>query len=82
MKIIPSAPWGIIENITSFFGFDNLCLLVYDNPELVKAVCDAVGERLVEYYKICLTYDSVGAIIYNDDWGFNSGLLFHPSFFH
>jgi uroporphyrinogen decarboxylase len=82
MRIIIEAPWGIIENITSFFGYENLCLLIYDNPELIKAVCDAVGERLLEYYRICLAYNSVGGIIYNDDWGFTSGTMFSPAFFH
>ena len=82
MRIVLPAPWGIVENITSFFGYDNLCLLTYDNPGLIKAVCDAVGERLVEYYKICVSYNSVGAIIYNDDWGFNSGPTFSPAVFH
>ena len=53
-------------------------LPLYDDPGLIKAVCDAVGERLVEYYKICVQYNSVGAIIFNDDWGFNSGTMFSP----
>ena len=81
MRIILRAPWGIVASVMSFFGYDNLCYLSFDNPELVKAVCDAVGERLVEYYQLCISYDSVGAIMYNDDWGFNSGPLFSPDFF-
>ena len=81
VKILLPVPWGILENITSFLGYENLCMLIYDDPELVKAVCDAVGERLLEFYRICLSYDSVGGIIYNDDWGFNSGPLFAPDFF-
>ena len=81
MKIILSTPWGIIENITSLLGYENLCFLIYDDPKLAKAVCDAVAERILEYYKICLPHSSVGGIIYNDDWGFNSGPLFAPDFF-
>jgi uroporphyrinogen decarboxylase len=82
MKIVLPAPWGIVENIMSFLGYENLCLLIYDNPDLVKAVCDAIGERLLEYYRICLSYSSIGAIVYNDDWGFNTGPMFAPVFFH
>lgn len=81
MQILIAAPWGIVENITSFFGFDNLCLLLYDDPELIKAVCNAVGERLLEYYRICISYNSVGGIVYNDDWGYNTGPVFSPAFF-
>jgi hypothetical protein len=61
--------------------FEKLCLLIYDDPKLVKAACDAVRERLLEYYRICISYSSVGGIVYNDDWGFNSGPMFSPEFY-
>jgi uroporphyrinogen decarboxylase len=81
MKIVLPAPYGILENITSFFGYDNLAYLVYDDPALLKAASDMVGERLLEYYRLCLAYDSVGAILYNDDWGFNTGLMYSLDFY-
>ena len=80
MKILLRPPGGVLRNTVLFFGYDNLCYLLYDDPNLVKAVCDAVGERLLEFFRLCISYDSVGAIFYNDDWGFNSGPLFSPNF--
>ena len=31
-----------------------------------------MGSRFVRYYEICGTFDSVGAMISNDDWGFKT----------
>ena len=41
----------------------------------------AVGSRLVRYYEICAAYDTVGALISNDDWGFKSQTMLSPRAF-
>ena len=53
-------------------GFDNLCYLLVDSPELVQQLFDAVGSRIVRYYEICAPFPAVGALVSNDDWGFNT----------
>lgn len=63
---------GILEIVIMLLGYDTLCYLLVDNPGLVAEVFDAVGSRLVRYYEICGKYESVGAMISNDDWGFNT----------
>ena len=72
MKAIPFAPNGVLENVISIMGFDNLCYLLFDEPELVKDVCNKVGEILNRYYELVAECDYVGAVMVNDDWGFNS----------
>lgn len=79
MKLITKGPGGIEENAIDLVGYDNLCYMLYDNPELLSDIFSALGSRLYEYYKRCLAFDSVGAIIVNDDWGFKSQTLFPPS---
>ena len=78
MKLMIMCPGGVLENVTYLMGYDNLCLMLYDEPELVKRVFDEVGERLVRYYKNCLEYDTVGMIVCNDDWGFNTQPFLSP----
>jgi uroporphyrinogen decarboxylase len=78
MKFIVFGPSGVLENVTSLVGFDNLCLMVADNPGLAADIFEAVGTRLVRYYEICGKYDSVGAMISNDDWGFNTQTMLSP----
>lgn len=72
MKAIPFSPNGILENVTNLLGYDNLCYLLFDDAELVKDVCDKVGAILNRYYEIVSEFDFVGAVIVNDDWGYNS----------
>ena len=78
MKLVLFTPDGLMENSIALMGYDNLCLNLYDNPDLVRRVVDKVGETLLAYYDWALDYDCVGAAICNDDWGFNSMPLLPP----
>lgn len=79
MKIIVWGPGGVLENVIDLVGYDNLCFMLFEDPELVQDIFDSVGSRLVRYYEICSKYDSVGALISNDDWGFNTQTMLSPS---
>ena len=72
MKLVVMGPGGVLENVISLVGYDNLCLMLYDDPDLVGRLFNEVGSRLVRYYELSAKYDSVGAVISNDDWGFNT----------
>ena len=72
MKLMTSGPNGLLENVIGIVGYDNLCLMLYDDPELVKAIFDRIGGILVDYYENCAKYDTVGILMINDDWGFNT----------
>ncbi len=72
MKIIPYGPGGVLENVISMMGYDNLCYSLYDDKTLVYDVFEKVGSALVEYYSIVSPRDDVVAVISNDDWGFNT----------
>lgn len=72
MKFITQGPGGVLENVTFLTGYDNLCYMLADEPELVGQIFDDVGSRLLQYYQIASQIDCVGALISNDDWGFNT----------
>lgn len=78
MKIISQGPGGILENVIGLTGYDNFCIMLYDNPELARAVVDNVGSRLVKHYEFLGQHDVVGAMISNDDWGFKSQPMLSP----
>ena len=78
MKLIVYGPCGVLENVISLVGFERLCMLLADDADLVKDVFDAVGKRLVRYYEICAGFDSAGALIVNDDWGFKTATMLSP----
>ena len=55
MKMLIPGPDGVFETVTALVGYDNLCLMLYDEPELVEDVFNAVGSRYLRYYKKCST---------------------------
>ena len=79
MKLIVWGPGGVLENVISLVGFDRLCMMLADDADLAKDIFDAVGSRLVRYYEICAAFDSVGALIVNDDWGFKTSTMLSPA---
>jgi len=78
MKFVVPGPGGLLENVIDLVGFERLCYMLYEDEQLVKSVFDAVGSRLLRYYEICSSFESVGALIVNDDWGFKTQTIFDP----
>lgn len=78
-KFIVFSHDGILENAIGVVGFDNLCYLLYDDPELAEEIFNNIGRIIYEYFLKCLEYDEIGAIICNDDWGFHSATMLSPA---
>ncbi len=78
MKLIACGPGGVLENVMDLVGYENLCIMALEDSELTRDIFDEVGSRLVRYYEICAKYDSVGALISNDDWGFKTQTMLPP----
>jgi uroporphyrinogen decarboxylase len=81
MKIIVRGSGGIFENVTTLVGYENLCIMIMEDEELAADIFNQVGSRFLRYYENVLKYDTVGTIIYNDDWGFRSQTLLSPDQF-
>jgi len=78
MKAFISGPSGVLENTIGIVGYDNLCVMVYDNPELAKTVFDCVGDRLYRYYAAEVADPKVGGLMINDDMGFKTQPMLSP----
>lgn len=78
MRLIPYGPCGVLENTISLVGYENLCLMILDDPTLAADVFAEIGTRLNGYYQLVANYDFVGAVISNDDWGFKTQTMFSP----
>ena len=79
MKIIVWGPGGVLENLTSLLGFEQLCWMQAEDPDLVEEISGRIGARLLRYYEKALQFPAVGAIIANDDWGFQSQTMLCPA---
>jgi len=78
MKFMVHGPNGVLENVVNLVGYDNMCIMAFDEPELLDQIFTHVGERLVKYYDIHAANPLVGACISNDDWGFNTQTMLNP----
>ncbi|MCX7047407.1 MAG: uroporphyrinogen-III decarboxylase-like protein [Candidatus Sumerlaeota bacterium] len=78
MKIVAYGPGGVLENAIDLVGYERLCMMILEDPQLAADIFEAIGLRLVRFYEIAAAFDSVGALIGNDDWGFRTQTVFAP----
>jgi uroporphyrinogen decarboxylase len=78
MKVVVFGPGGVLENCITICGYENLAMMVLDDPKLAQDVFDGVGSRLVRYYQIASKFPNIGAMISNDDWGFAQQTMLSP----
>ena len=77
-KMVIMGPGGILENIISLVGFEDLCFMLIDEPELASDIFEKIGSILLRYYTLSMPYHNVGAGLVNDDWGFKSQTMLPP----
>jgi uroporphyrinogen decarboxylase len=69
---------GIYEHLSALFSYEGLCLALYDDPDLVRAVAQRLGETMYAFYRQLVELDNVIAIFPGDDMGFRSATLLPP----
>jgi len=79
MKMIPYGPCGVLENTMAIVGYENICLIIEDDPELATDIFHSVGSCMLRYYERFVGHPAIGACIVNDDWGFNSQPMLSPA---
>ena len=50
MKLICWGPGGVLENAVGLVGYERLCYMLVDAPDVAREVFENVGSRLVRYY--------------------------------
>jgi len=79
MGCVTVLPGGVLENLTTLMGFENLCLTAIEQPDLVQAVVDKVGDCLCGLYEALGDMDWLGALWLNDDMGFKTQTMLSPA---
>jgi uroporphyrinogen decarboxylase len=69
---------GVYEHVSRLMGYENLCIQLYDQPELVSAVADRIGSLIFEYNRHLLELEGLSAIFQGEDFGFNTQTLLPP----
>jgi len=78
MGLIANHAGGIFEHLSGLMGYETLCLGLYDQPELVRAVADRVGGLMEGFYRRILQIPRLIAVFPGDDMGFRTGTLIGP----
>ncbi len=72
-------PCGVLENLVDLTGYDNLCYMLVDDRDLVRAIASKIGESLLDLYRQFVDHPKIGAMIANDDWGFKTQTMISPA---
>ena len=78
MGLIVSHAAGVFEHLSQIMSYEGLCMALYDQPDLVEALANEIGERIKEFYTHLLDLDKVIALFPGDDMGFRTGTLVAP----
>ncbi len=78
MGLITCHGAGVFEHLSQLMSYEGLCLALYDQPDLVKAITEKVGDLIFKFYEHLLDLDRVIAIFQGDDMGFRTGTLISP----
>ena len=67
------------EQVLEFLlGYEGLFYLIYEQPDLVKAVFDRWGKIVYDFYESVVCLEKVGVIWHADDLGFKTATLLSP----
>jgi uroporphyrinogen decarboxylase len=77
MKII-SGVGGIFTRVWRIMGFDTFALALVDQPELVAALFQRVGEIQLAVFRKIVEMEQIGAMWYGDDLAYISGTMVNP----
>ncbi len=81
MGILVCPSSGFLEiPLDTLFGYENLCYLMYDQPDLVAEVFRRVGEIIYAYYEMIIGLPKLIGFFQGDDMGFKTGTLVPPEF--
>ena len=70
---------GVFEiGMNNLFGYENLSYLLYDDPKLLKATFDRIGELIYSYYQSIIGLENLVGFFQGEDMGFKTSTLIAP----
>jgi len=69
---------GVLENVMWLMGYAGLAEALYDDPQLVEDMFEAVGSRIVRAYSRVIDCPEVGGVFFGEDMGFKTATMIAP----
>jgi uroporphyrinogen decarboxylase len=79
VKLIPNLGY-VFAGIWQLMGFENFCIAVIRQPELISRIFDRVGRLGYGVLERISRHPAVGAIGHSDDLAYNTGLMIGPKY--
>jgi len=76
--LIASHAGGMYEHLSQIMSYEGLSWALYDQPDLVEAVAERLGNLVQSYVQRLLELDNLIALFPGDDMGFRTGTLISP----
>lgn len=78
MKIIGGASGGPFEHASFLMGLENLCVMIYDDPEFIEVLFEKIGRTVCGVAERLAVFDKLGIYRFGDDLGFKSATMLAP----
>lgn len=78
MKVLFRSHGGIIENATRLMGLTPFAIALKDDPGLIEAVTNKIGDFLTILFSNAVQRPEVGAVWLGDDMGFRTSTIISP----
>ncbi len=69
---------SVFENVTWLMGYETLCYKLYDEPDLVDAMFEKVGQLHLAAAEVLVQLDRLEILFGGDDMGFKTGTMIGP----
>jgi uroporphyrinogen decarboxylase len=77
MGVLTGGP-APFQTMMEIVGFDNLCLMLYEKPELFKAIADRIGAIMVAAADLCASLPFIQGFQLGGDMGYKTGTMLSP----
>ena len=78
MGLISCHGGGVFEHLSWIMSLEGLSVALYEEPRLVRAVADRLGELMMAFYAHILDLDNLVAVFPGDDMGYKSATMISP----
>ncbi|HUI10492.1 MAG TPA: uroporphyrinogen decarboxylase family protein [Bacteroidota bacterium] len=78
MGLIACHAGGVFEHLSWIMSMEGLALALHEQPDLVRATADRLGELMLAFYVHLLDLENLVAVFPGDDMGYRSSTLVSP----
>jgi uroporphyrinogen decarboxylase len=79
MGFISSHGGGVFEHLSWIMSFEGLCTALYEDPSLVRAITDRLGELMLGFYRHLIDLDRLVVVFPGDDMGYRTATMVSPN---